>query len=163
MFDKQLRTIFFTWKGSIYLDTFGRLTASYETKTERTLPRWRNASRSRSTSPNRLIQCLQSKLTAIHFLSVEFTSCLPPANGLAYQHQIVSPDRLPNGRRPESTDAEERKRRGLEKVRSYLDTPTVEDVLVNEHTKAHRKWLMGRWNKYIIRCPKYLVSKTGVP
>jgi len=83
-----------------------------------------------------------------HFLSVEFTSCLPPANMLAYQHQIVSSDQLPNARRPEPIDAEERKRRSLEKVRRYLDTPTVEDVLVNEHTKAHRKWLMGRWNKY---------------
>jgi hypothetical protein len=98
-----------------------------------------------------------------HFLSVEFTSCLPPANMLAYPHQIFSSDRLPNARRPEPIDAEERTRRSLEKVRRYLDTPTVEDVLVNEHTKAHRKWLMGRWNKYIIRCPNYLVSKTDVP
>ena len=70
---------------------------------------------------------------------------------LAYQHQIVSSDRLPNARRAEPIDAEELKRRSLEKVRRYLDTPTAEDVLVNEHTKAHRKWLMGRWNKYIIR------------
>lgn len=30
------------------------------------------------------------------FLSVEFTSCLPPANMLAYQDQIVSSDLLPN-------------------------------------------------------------------
>lgn len=89
--------------------------------------------------------------------------CIIVTYMLAYQHQIISSDRLPNARRPEPIDAEERKRRGLEKVRRYLDTPTVEDVLVNEHTKAHRKWLIGRWNKYIIRYPNYLVSKTDVP
>jgi hypothetical protein len=57
------------------------------------------------------------------------------------------PDRLPNARRPEPIPAEELKRRSLEKVRRYLDAPAEEDVLVNGSTKAHRKWLMSRWNK----------------
>lgn len=81
------------------------------------------------------------------------SSCLPPANMLAYQHQIVSSDRLPNARRPEPLDTEERKRRSLEKFRRYLDTPAEEDVLVNDNTKAHRKWLIGRWNKCMPRVP----------
>jgi hypothetical protein len=81
---------------------------------------------------------------------------------LACQHHIVPSDRLPNARRPEPIDAEERKRRSLERVRRYLDTP-AEDVLVNDNTKAHRKWLMGRWNKCMPSCPNPLLLKTDVP
>jgi hypothetical protein len=46
----------------------------------------------------------------------------------------------------EPVPSEELKRRSLEKVRRYLDTPAEEDVLVNNNAKAYGKWLISLTN-----------------
>ena len=59
--------------------------------------------------------------------------------------RITSSGRLPNAKRPES-DLLDRQQWSRAEFEKYRDEQVDEDILVNEDTKAHRKWFMGIWN-----------------
>ncbi|KAK0754455.1 hypothetical protein B0T18DRAFT_399203 [Schizothecium vesticola] len=65
--------------------------------------------------------------------------------------RIKSRHRLPNVRRPGDSTLSERQQRTQEKFDKYeIETIQNEEDFTNDDTKAHRKWLMGIWNRYFL-------------
>ena len=62
--------------------------------------------------------------------------------------RITSRQRLPNVRRAGDSTLSERQQRTREKFDKYENEPIQDEGdFANDDTKAHRKWLMGVWNR----------------